>query len=460
MSANLNQKYLVSPKPPIVQDELPHIGAGLRFSHSPTDFLTAMRKEYGDTFLVDVFGYKLFCVFSPQGLKSLYAAAEDEASFGMATFDMLGFKTPLEIFMDADIKLFYDLLLPEKVAAYIADFSDAISQVIAGWQDEGDLNVFDTIRTLEQRVGFKVWIGEEAARDGMWQQFKLHFDVLSQENAFVSPQQTLKTLNSGKAEEKQALAAIRALVTDIVAQREAANIWPRDNLTYLYQRFKTDDPQVTLRKLTHNIVNANQGFLSNLYAALAWSFIHLNQHPDVQQRLEAEIIATRETFGDEFYLSQQALDSMRFCEQLLMESVRLAQRSITLRKVMKEMQFDCGNAVYTLQPGVYITTMLSVTNTQTPELARFDPDHYQGRRIDAALIAHGKETVSTFGHGAHACPAQKFSHNMCKVLLFHLLENFDFSALDVAVEPSRSQMGGVSRSTVDVMLHFRRKDRP
>ena len=77
--------------------------------------------------------------------------------------------------------------------------------------------------------------------------------------------------------------------------------------------------------------------------------------------------------GDGFLRSQQALDSMRFCEQLLMESVRFAQRSITLRKVMKEIQFDGGSETYTIQPGVYITTMLSVTNTQTPELARFDP---------------------------------------------------------------------------------------
>ncbi len=145
--------------------------------------------------------------FPLQGLKSLYAAAEDEASFGMATFDMLGFKTPLDIFMDADIDLFYDLLLPDKVAAYVKDFSNVIAQVIASWGDSGEINVFDAIRTLEQRVGFKVWIGEEATRDGVWQQFKTHFDVLSQENAFVSPQQTLETLTSGKAKEKQAVAA-------------------------------------------------------------------------------------------------------------------------------------------------------------------------------------------------------------------------------------------------------------
>ena len=155
MSINHNQQYLVNPRPALVRDELAHIGAGLRFSQSPTNFLTQMRKEYGDTFLVDVFGYKLFCVFSPAGLKSLYAAAEDEASFGMATFDMLGFKTPLDIFMDADIDLFYDLLLPDKVTAYISDFSQVITQVLASWGDRGSINVFDAIRTLEQRVGLR-----------------------------------------------------------------------------------------------------------------------------------------------------------------------------------------------------------------------------------------------------------------------------------------------------------------
>jgi cytochrome P450 len=457
MSANHNQRYLVSAAPPIVRDELAHIGAGLRFSQNPTQFLAQMRQEYGDTFLVDVFGYKLFCVFSPQGLRSLYAAAEDDASFGMATFDMLGFKTPLDIFMDADIHLFYELLLPEKVAGYVDAFADGIAQVLADWPDSGELNVFDALRTLEQRVGFRVWMGEEAARDGMWQPFKAHFDVLSQENAFVSPQQTLETLTSGKAREKQAVAAIMALVGELLAQRDHRGHWPADNFTFLHQRFRSDDPQVTLRKLTHNLINANQGFLSNLYAALAWTLVNLVQHPQARQRLDAEIAATRSQFGVAFYRSQAALDSMRFCEQLLMESTRLAQRSITLRKVMREIPFDCGSETYTIQPGVYITTMLSVTNTQTPELARFDPDHYQGRRIDPGLIAEGKEIVSTFGHGAHACPAQKFSHNMCKVLLSLLLENFEFGAIDARVEPSSAQLGGVARAAQDVFLRYSRK---
>ena len=99
-----------------------------------------------------------------------------------------------------------------------------------------------------------------------------------------------------------------ALVGGILKQRDAA--WPDDNFTFLYHRFKSDEPRVTLRKLTHNIINANQGFLSNLYAALAWTLINVKQHPESQQRLEAEIAATEKKHGGRFRESREALDSM------------------------------------------------------------------------------------------------------------------------------------------------------
>lgn len=457
MSVNEAPRFLVTPKPPIVHDELLHIGAGLRFAQSPTNYLAELREQYGDTFLVDVFGYKLFCVFSPEGLKSLYAAAEDEASFGMATFDMLGFKTPVEVFMDADIDLFYELLTPDKVAAYVSAFHTEIENVLDDWGSEGQISIFDDIRTLEQRVGFRIWLGEEATAPDVWPKLKEQLDVLSQENAFVNPQNTLETLTSGKAQEKAAIAEIMSMLREIIEQRRAGGNWPDDNLTFLHERFTSDDPEVTLRKVTHNAINANQGFLSNLYAALAWCLLHLKSDVALQQRIEGEIAFARNQYGDALHRSPEALASMVLCEQLLMESVRYAQRSITLRKVMREIAFDCGDTVYTLQPGVYVTTMLSVMNTRTEALAEFDIDHYEGRRIHPELISEGRETISTFGHGKHACPAQKFSHNMCKVLLISLLDRFDFSSVDEQVGPSISQMGGVARAASEIHLRYSKK---
>ncbi|MFK7734110.1 MAG: cytochrome P450 [Pseudomonadales bacterium] len=448
---------MIHPTPPTVKDDLPHIGAGLRFAHNPTQYLQTLRTQYGDVFLLDVFGYQLFCVFSPAALKSLYNVAEEDASFGMATFDMMGFKTPLEIFMDADIDLFYELLVKDRVQGYLGSFNNVLNRELARWGDAGELDVFDAVRTLEQRIGFDVWMGEEASSDEYWLKFKAAFDVLSQENAFVSPQATLNTLISDKSAEREALAKLHDLINEIVDQRQSKQHWPDDTLTFLYQRFLSEDEQVTRRKLTHNLVNANQGFLSNLYAAIAWVLINAARYPEHGQRMLKEITSTREQYGFDFCSQQEALDSMTFCEQMLMESTRIAQRSLTLRKVMRDVEFDCGDVSYALPPGVYIATMLSVTNTQTDDLAVFNPDRYQGRRLNPENTPQGRETISTFGHGKHACPAQKFSHNMCKVVLSTLLQRYTFSDPGGDLEPSAQQMGGVSRTADAALLRYQLK---
>lgn len=447
-------KPLVEPAPPIVHDELRHIGCGLRFAESPTEFLRELRDEYGDTYLLDVFGYPLFCVFSPTGLKSLYDAAEDEASFGMATFDLLGFKTPTEIFIDTDIDLFYELLKPDRNQKYIDDFNDVLDEALPEWPEQGEIELFDTIRTLEQRIGFQCWIGSEAAED--WQSFKPPFDALSQEFAFVSPQKTLHTIKSNKRAEREALNKLYQMLREIHDARLSHGNRPDDTLSFLYDRFANDDAEALHRKVAHNTINANQGFLSNLYAALAWVLINLHTHPDVLAKTRAEIDAIKDRYGADFTRDSEALDQMTYMEQVLMESVRYAQRSLTLRKVLKPTQFDDGSQTYQLAPGVYIATMLSVTNRDSPELSHFDPDHYSGRRLKPALVAKGKETVSTFGHGKHACPAQRFSHNMCKVLISRLLNNFQFSQPNGDLSPSNAQMGGVARTDSGTYLSFRR----
>jgi cytochrome P450 len=140
-------------------------------------------------------------------------------------------------------------------------------------------------------------------------------------------------------------------------------------------------------------------------------------------------------------------------EQVMMESVRLAQRSLTLRKVMEPIQFDDGMQVYTVRPGVYIATMLSVTNVQSADLALFAPgQHYQRNQLAAALAPGGKETVSTFGHGKHACPAQRFSHHMCKIVVSKLLSRFELTPRFTDPQPSARQMGGVARPDEPVMI--------
>jgi hypothetical protein len=54
-------------------------GSGRRL-RDPTRFLAAARCDLGDPFSVDAFGVRLFCVFSPAGVRRLYALAEHDVT--------------------------------------------------------------------------------------------------------------------------------------------------------------------------------------------------------------------------------------------------------------------------------------------------------------------------------------------------------------------------------------------
>ena len=47
--------------------------------------------------VVDAFGFQLFCVFSPAGVRRLYELPEGDASFGLATYNLLTLKIPPEL---------------------------------------------------------------------------------------------------------------------------------------------------------------------------------------------------------------------------------------------------------------------------------------------------------------------------------------------------------------------------
>jgi cytochrome P450 len=369
---------------------------------------------------------------------------------------MIGFKTPVEIFQDADLDLFYQLLMNKRMPGYVVAIEQSVERELQRWQSMPSVEIFDAIRTLEQRVGYGLWIAPEAADDAWWPALKAQFDVIGQESAFVNPGAALATIKSNKAREKAAVAQIGALLEQIIAAHDRDPNCTPATADFLREHFAGVSPDVRWRKMVHNMINLNQGFLSNLYAAIAWVIVRLLQDSATMKSVQAEIDATRAQYGAAFTTSIEALNGMTQLEQVMMESVRMAQRSLTLRKVVEPIEFDDGMQTYSVQPGDYIATMLSVTNVQTAELALFAPQqHYQRNQLAAALTPAGKETVSTFGHGKHACPAQRFSHHMCKIVVSKLLEKFELTALFDDPQPSARQMGGVARPEEGVLVGLR-----
>ena len=112
---------------------------------------------------------------------------------------------------------------------------------------------------------------------------------------------------------------------------------------------------------------------------------------------------------------------------------------------------------FTLAPGVFVTTLLSVNNTAHDTLDRFDPRHYdRGRLADHVRVA-GKEMVSTFGHGRHACVGERFATSTMKIVVTRLLEAYELTPEFTHATPPAGQMGAVGRSAAPCPVRYRRK---
>jgi cytochrome P450 len=419
------QPPAVEPLPPRAGGTLPWVGAGLALLRDPTAFFLGARRRCGDTFLVDAFGYRLFCVFSPDGVRALYELPEADASKGLADFALLRLKVPEELMLGRRIRP-HDLFGSEEVEGYLSAVGDAVALQVDELGAEGRVDAFALGRRLGQRIGLACWAGTEAAAPRHLDRLLPLLDRLDASDAFVRPAQAFAAWATGKRRERAAMRGIETVIGEILAERAAAGGERDDFLARIAAAWADVAGPERVAGIARDVTLLHMGSQSNLPAALAWTLVDVLADPDLPARVRA---------GDDALLERAAN-----------ESIRMAQRSITLRMVRRPIEIRDGRTAYALAPGVLLTTMLSVTNrTAAPGLDRFDPDHFAGRRLAASVVLPARELVSTFGHGRHACPAQRFSISAIRIAVRALLEGFDLARLDDAA-PRRRQIGGVARA--------------
>ena len=150
----------------------------------------------------------------------------------------------------------------------------------------------------------------------------------------------------------------------------------------------------------------------------------------------------------------------RYLDQCASEAIRLGQRSLTLRKVLRPCEVFDGNRTYTVAPGAFVATMLSVTNpTAAPGLDRYDPDHYERARLAKAVPVETREQVSTFGHAVHACPGQRFALAAIRRTVLELFGGFEVTPRFGEVHPQARQIGAVARADRPCVVGYQRRSR-
>jgi len=427
----------IDPAPPTVDGRLPWVGAGLSLLRDPTAFFADARRRHGDTFVVDAFGFKMFCVFSPDGVRRLYDLPEREASFGLATYRLIGFKLPPELLAGRRNGP-HHLFGAQQVEGYLRTLEQAVDVEIAELGSHGRFDVFRECRRLGHRLGFACWAGVEAASPRYLNRLVTLFDRIDSSEAFVRPASGFVTWATRRARERRAMHGIEDVVAEIWVDRQQRGVHEGDFLEQLVDSYGDLPPDEQLVGAARDVIMLHVGAQSNLYAALAWTLIRVLEHPELLARIRA---------GDDDLL-----------ERCASEAIRMAQRSITLREVLTPIQIEDGARTYQVGSGAFVTTMLSVTNTAAaPGLETFDPSHYAGRRLVPEVPVATKELVSTFGHGTHSCPAARFSISAIRIAVRRLVETYDLTPEFRDVSPRRRQLGGVARAEGRARVRYERR---
>ncbi|HEV7526788.1 MAG TPA: cytochrome [Acidimicrobiia bacterium] len=393
---------MIEPSPPLAGFALPWDAPDVS---DPVVALSDARRRLGDTFALESGGTTYLFTFGEQGLRSFYELDERNASKGLADYRMLVRKMPDELF--AERRTFaHDLFGAEEVQGYLHNLDWAIETELDRLGASGSFDVFAFSRRIGHRLGLACWIGREAPIDELVPEF----EILDGAEAFVHPSHSK---GATKDEERAALLRVELVVRRLLARADREPSFLDD----IAQRWSdVDDPAAGV---AGDVVLLHIATMTNLFAALAWTLAQVLLHPS-----EAPL------------------------EQCAFEGVRLGQRSIMLREVLRPLTFSDGERDYRVERGVQLATMLPLTNSE-----RVGSDFEPGRWSDRTL--RNDVTVTTFGHGSHRCPAQRFSVSAIVRTVARLISTYELTPEFDRVVPLPAQIGGVARSAEPCIVSYR-----
>ena len=420
----------ITPAPPMAD------GVGLPWDVPVDDAVQVIaeaRARHGDTFVVESGRDVVLFTFSATGVESFYALPEDVASKGVADYLMLRRKLPDEIFEDRRM-LPGSLFGKDDVASYLGHLDQALHDTSAELGDHGEIDVFALTRRLGHRMGLASWAGPVAHDPTLFPRLVTAFDVLDGADAFVHPDAMVAVAASGKADERAALEEVVAIVGSSVPAETPVG----DGLFERIVRQWDGEPDEQRRRgVALDVALIHIASLSNLGAALAWALADLIAHPGERDRVLA---------GDD-----------DLAVRCVLESTRLAQRSIMSRTVLQSVAFDVGDAVHEVAPGATIATLLPLTN-RDPVLGHdaWDPSRWTRHRFTDTDRLASPLLVTAFGHGRHTCPAQLFSIRAMTAAVRHLFGSYVLEPVwTVEPRPVPAQIGGIARAADACPVRFR-----
>jgi cytochrome P450 len=375
----------------------------------PVDALRDARAALGDRFWVHSGATRYLFVFDEPALHAFYALPERDASKGLADYRMLVRKLPAELF--AERRTFaHDLFGAQDVEGYLDDLDAAIEEQLASMGARGTFDVFDWSRTVGHRLALACWCGRDTELDALVPDM----EVLDGAEAFVRPASV--AAGDDTSEERAALRRVGATIQARLADPSRTPSF----LDVIDARWAdVSDSVARAAGVAGDVVLLHVATMTNLFAALGWTLALVLLHDDTDVPID-------------------------WCAT---EAIRVGQRSIMLREVLRPIEF-AGDS---LERGEQIATMLPLTNEA---LGGYDPSRWADRAL------RHDPTITTFGHGSHRCPAARFSTSAIVRTVSRLRGRYELRPRFSDVVPLPGQIGGMARAADPCPVDYQHRTTP
>jgi sterol 14-demethylase len=339
---------------------------------------------------------------------------------------------------------------------HAATITAEIERMVAGWSDEGEIDLLDFTAELFIYTSTSCLIGSRFREELDAHVAELFHDLERGTDAiaFVDPYADIESFRRRDA----ARAELVERIGGIMARREQQGPAEGDDRDLVDVLMSIKDAEGNWQ-FSPDVVTGM--FISMMFAGhhttsttASWLIIELLRNPEVMRRVVAEMDALAEAGGG--VITYQDLREVPWLEASIKETLRLHPPLILLlRKAMQP--FDVGG--FHVEAGKLVGTSIAVSN-RLPEAFedhdRFDPSRYIDPRQDDL---DNPWNWIPFGAGRHRCVGAAFALMQLKSIFCVLLRDWEIEA----AQPPESYRNDHSKMVVQLqqpcLVRYRRRRR-
>ncbi|MFG1781031.1 cytochrome P450 [Rhodococcus oryzae] len=330
----------------------------------------------------------------------------------------------------------------EQMKGHAATIGAEVEAMVAGWGDEGEIDLLDFFAELTIYTSSACLIGKKF-RDQLDDRFAKLYHELEQGTdaiAFVDPYAPIESFRR----RDEARLALVALVQEIMTGRIANPPQGKDDRDMLDVLVSIKDESGAERFSADEITGI---FISMMFAGhhttsgtAAWSLIELLRHPDAMKQVVGEL---DELYSDGADISFHALRQIPVLEAVVKETLRLHPPLIILLRLARD-DFEVGG--FRIEKGNLVAATPAISNRIPEDFPRpddFDPGRYIDPNQEDIV---NRWTWIPFGAGRHRCVGAAFAQMQLKAIFSILLRDFEF---EMAL-PSESYRNDHSKMVVQL----------